>query len=118
MEIGGMVKTEDFARWVCTKHRMERIVVETPEQYVRPNMWVVLRRVPRYYRLPPPPKPVSAPVEKTECYNIENDMESEFGPDPMSQRPEKPKVWRRRPTERIIPFVPMGDEFAVENMFY
>jgi hypothetical protein len=112
MEIGGMVKTEDFARWICATYRMDRVIVETSEAYVRPNMFVIVRRVPRYYRIiPPPKKPVSVPVEKKECYDIEN----EFGPDPMSKRPDT-RVWRR-PTKRVVQFIP-SDAFAIENMVY
>jgi hypothetical protein len=102
-----MVKTEDFERWVCAKHRVDRVVVECSEGYLRPNMWMVVRRVPRHYRIVPPPKPVEKPVLTQEpAYDIED----EFGPDPMSQRPEAP--WRKR---RCAPFIP-NDAFVRDTV--
>lgn len=110
MEVGGgMIKTDDFARWVCSRHRMDRVIIEAQGTYIRSNTWVIVRRVPRYYRVvPPPPKPVLAPVETKPCY----DIESEFGRDPMSERPDT-RVWR--PTNR--PFFSI-EAFDLEHRLF
>lgn len=111
MQIGGLVKAEDFARWVCTRHRLDRVIVETEDTYVRPNMWVVLRRVPRHY-VPKKRAPQNIEEKKRPvCEDTADTDDDEFGPDPMQQRPEMP--WRKK---RCVPFVPSDDDFARDHV--
>lgn len=108
MEVHGMIKTADFARWVCHRHRMDRVIVESSDVYLRPDMWVVVRHVPKRY-IVPPPKPVAKKIVTSA--EPAYDIDAEFGPDPMSQRPEAPWVWRP-----CVPYVP-NDPFVRDDVF-
>lgn len=77
-----------FLEFIRQHHGLEKIVFHDHDpvvQTIRPNMWFVVKRVPRHWIRPPPPPKQIIQLQETMTYSIDD----EFGPDAYAV-PKKP----------------------------
>jgi hypothetical protein len=96
----------DFLECIRRDHGFEKIVFDDyyDTHHIRPNMWIVVRRVPRYWM--PPPRPPPPPLPK-EAEPSKESTPCEFGPDVYI--PRKAMTPKTNPCRYIFVFRDFDD---------
>lgn len=88
------MRTRDFTEWVRDHHKLQRVVADTDEEYIRPSSWVVVQSVPRHWVCALPVREQQEPVHEPSLPCCEDD---EFGPDVYLAKPSP--IWARPATQ-------------------
>jgi hypothetical protein len=87
-ECPGLIQRDVFLKCLQEKHKVPRILMEDPVEYIRPWTRIVVRRVPPHWK--PQPKIENKTPNEPEAATILYDIDAEFGPDPYTAEPSKP----------------------------
>lgn len=80
IECPGMLRADQFLRYLQEKHKLRRLIMEEPMEFIRPSTRVILRHVHPSWK--PTPQPTPQP-QKEMHRPAAFDIDAEFGPDPL-----------------------------------